>query len=513
MEFVRERLDPGGLDRVEKKSLARRILGWSTIGFWLVMIGMLIQRENCTSSFMPYAEVHPPLGPEMGGAITAEEAWMGIYFQGTKVGWLHHTCEPADDGYVVREESLTNLKMMDAPQRIYASTICWTDRAFVLGSFSFQLRSDVVSLEVSGKVEGKTVQLEIDSAGKTQQKVIHLRRPPYLFTNLRPYLVSAGLEEGKSFRIPVVLPSTLSQADAVLTVEGKEDIQIHGENWEAFRIRVRYAGMEATSWCDPLGRILKEVTPMGLTMVREGARQARRGVKQGDDALDVTTSTMVPVDEPLKNPRELKYLRVLLEGVDPASFEIQGGRQHLQGDTLEIVKEELALLPAVRIPVRAGALAVFQEPTPFLQSDDEKIRRLALEIIGQEKDGVKVARRLMDWTYQNLEKRPTVSLPSALEVLDQRAGDCNEHAALMAALARAVGLPARVVVGVVYMGEGFFYHAWNEVWVGGWISLDPVMAQLPADATHVKFIDGGLEEQIRMARVVGSLSLEILGCR
>jgi hypothetical protein len=502
-----------GWDRVEKKSLARRILGWSTIGFWLVMIGMLIQRENCTSSFAPYAEVHPHLRPEQGGAITAEEAWMGIYFQGTKVGWLHHTCEPQDDGYIVREESLTNLKMMDTPQRIYASTICWTDRTFVLKTFTFQLRSEVVSLEVSGKVEGKTVQLAIDSAGRTQRKVIRLRRPPYLFTNLRPYLVSAGLEEGRSFRIPVILPSTLSQADAVLTVEGKEDIQIHGEKREAFRIQVRYAGMEATSWCDSRGRILREVTPMGLTMVREDMQRARGGMKQGDDALDITASTMVPVDEPFKDPGGLRYLRVLLEGIDPAKFEIEGGRQRLQDHTLEIVMEELALLPAVRIPVRDETLTRFQEPTPFLQSDDEKIQRLALEIIGQEKDGVKVARRLMEWTYENLEKRPTVSLPSALEVLDQRAGDCNEHAALMAALARAVGLPARVVVGVVYMGEGFFYHAWNEVWVGRWISLDPVMAQLPADATHMKFIDGGLEEQIRMAQVIGSLSIDILEYR
>jgi len=271
--------------------------------------------------------------------------------------------------------------------------------------------------------------------------------------------------------------------------------------------------MEATSWCDRQGRILKEVTPMGLTMVREGAQQARSGMKQGDDALDITFSTMVPVDEPLEDPRGLRYLRVSLEGIDPENFEIEGERQRLREDTLEIVKEELALLPAIRIPVREETLAVFQEPTPFLQSDDEKILRLAHEIIGQEKDGVEVARLLMNWIYQNLEKRPTVSLPNALEVLDQRAGDCNEHAALMGAFARAVGLPARVVVGVVYMGTGFFYHAWNEVWVGSWISLDPVMAQFPADVTHVKFIDGGLAEQIRMAQVIGSLSLEILEYR
>ena len=496
-----------------KKNLARSILGWGTVGFWLVMMGLLIRRQNCTTSFSPHAEVRPSFGLEAGDEARREEAWMGIYFQGSKVGWLHHACEPAEGGYLIREESLTSLKMMDTPQKIWASTTCRTDPAFVLTSFTFQLRSDVVSLEVSGRVTGKAVHLEIDSAGKTQQKVLHLRRAPYLFTNLKPYLVSEGLETGKSFSVPVVLPSTLSQADAVLKVEAREEIEIHGEARDAFRIRVSYAGMEATTWCDPQGRILKEVTPMGLTMIREDAREARTGLRQGDAAVDITASTMVPVDEPLNDPRGLRYLRVRLDGIDPAGFEIEGGRQRLRGGTLEVVREDPASLPGVRIPVREGAPRESLESTPFLQSDDEKIRRLAREIVGQETDGAEAARRLMDWVYANLAKRPTVSLPSALEVLELRAGDCNEHATLMAALARAVGLPARVAVGVVYTGNGFYYHAWNEVWLGRWISLDPVMAQFPADVTHVKFIDGGLEEQIRMARVIGSLTMEILEYR
>ncbi len=498
---------------VVKKNLVRRILGWGTVGFWLVMMGMLIRRQNCTTPISPYAEVRPSFGLEQGDEARHEDEWMGIYFQASKVGWLHHTCEPVEGGYLIREESLTSLKMMDTPQKIWANTTCRTDSAFVLTSFTFQLRSNMVSLEVSGRVTGTTVRLEIDSAGKTQKKVLHLPRPPYLFTNLKPYLVGEGLETGRTFRIPVVLPSTMSQADAVLTVEAREEIEIHGEAWEAFRIRVSYAGMEATTWCDPQGRILKEVTPMGLTMIREDAREARTGLRQGDDAVDITASTMVPVDEPLKDPRGLRYLRVRLDGIDPAGFEIDGARQRLQGGTLEVVREDPASLPGIRIPVREGVLRESLEPTPLLQSDDEKIRRLSGEIVGHETDGAEAARLLMDWVYANLEKRPTVSLPSALEVLEQRAGDCNEHATLMAALARAVGLPARVAVGVVYMGNGFFYHAWNEVWLGSWISLDPVMAQFPADVTHVKFIDGGLEEQIRMARVIGSLTVEILEYR
>jgi hypothetical protein len=507
------RRNPGGLDRVANRNLGRRILAWSTIGFWLVMIGLLIQRENFTSSFTEYVELAPSLSLEPGETIEAEETWMGIYFQGSKVGWLHHTCEPENGGYVVQEESLTHLKMMDIPQKISVTTTCRTDNSFALTSFDFRMRSDVVSVVVLGEVEGKTVNLKIDSAGKTQKKVLRLRRPPYLFLNLRPYLVSDGLEAGKSFRVPVVLPSTLSQADAVLTVEGEEEIRIDGETREAFRIQVSYAGVEATSWYDREGRVLKEVSPMGLTMIREAAGLARGGVMKGEEAVDITASTMVSVDKRLPDSKALRYLRVALEGIDPASFEIEGGRQRLHGVTLEIVKENVASLQKISIPVRDDALADFLEATAFLQSDDEGILRLAREIVGQEKDAAAGARRLMDWVYENLEKRPTVSLPSALEVLEDRAGDCNEHAALMAALARAAGLPARLVVGVVYTGNGFFYHAWNEVWVGGWVSLDPVMAQFPADATHVKFIDGGLEEQMRMAQVIGRLSMEILEYR
>ncbi len=491
----------------------RRILAWGAVGFWLVMIGLLVRREYFSSSFIPYMEPAPVTDLEPGETIEAEEAWMGIYYQGSKVGWLHHSCVPEEGGYAVREESITHLKMMDTPQKIRVVTTCRTDPAFVLTSFRFRMRSEVASMEVLGEVTGRTVKLEIDSGGRTREKVLYLRRPPTLFLNLRPYLLSEGLEVGKSFRVPVVLPSTLSEADAVFNVEKEEEIRIEGEARRAYRIQTSYAGMEATSWYDREGRVLKEVTPMGLTMIREEKARVRKGMKKGEEAVDITGPTMVSVDKRLPDPKGLRYLRVLLQGIDPAGFEIEGGRQHLQGATLEIVQEDVAALPGVSVPVRDGALAEFLEPTAFLQSDDERIEGLAGRIVGQEDDAAEVARRLMEWVYENLEKRPTVSLPSALEVLRDRAGDCNEHAALMAALARAAGLPARVVVGVVYVDRGFFYHAWNEVWVGRWVSLDPVMAQFPADATHVKFVAGGLKEQMRMARVVGRLSMKVLEYR
>jgi transglutaminase-like putative cysteine protease len=77
---------------------------------------------------------------------------------------------------------------------------------------------------------------------------------------------------------------------------------------------------------------------------------------------------------------------------------------------------------------------------------------------------------------------------------------------LLTALARAAGIPARVVAGLVYQDGDFFYHAWSELWLDGWLSADAVFAQMPADATHVKLLEGGPERHAQLARLMGRLS-------
>jgi len=56
----------------------------------------------------------------------------------------------------------------------------------------------------------------------------------------------------------------------------------------------------------------------------------------------------------------------------------------------------------------------------------------------------------------------------------------------------------------------FYYHAWSEVWLGQWVAVDPTFHQFPADATHVKFVEGGPEQHVALLKVIGQISLEIL---
>jgi transglutaminase-like putative cysteine protease len=104
----------------------------------------------------------------------------------------------------------------------------------------------------------------------------------------------------------------------------------------------------------------------------------------------------------------------------------------------------------------------------------------------------------------------SVTIPSAIQVLDSRSGDCNEHTQLFLALSRAAGIPARAAAGLAQVGRKFYYHAWPEVFVGKWVAVDPTFGQFPADAAHLRFVYGGLDRQAELLRLMGALRIDVL---
>jgi transglutaminase-like putative cysteine protease len=152
---------------------------------------------------------------------------------------------------------------------------------------------------------------------------------------------------------------------------------------------------------------------------------------------------------------------------------------------------------------------------PFIESDAPEIRNEAEAAVrGAESDRAR-AEKLTRYVNALLDKKPTVSLPSAREVLRTKVGDCNEHTALYVAMARAAGIPARIAVGLVFVHGAFYYHAWPEVYVdrttssGLWLPVDPTLNQFPADATHIRLTRGGLEKQAAILPLIGHLSIDV----
>jgi protein-glutamine gamma-glutamyltransferase len=116
---------------------------------------------------------------------------------------------------------------------------------------------------------------------------------------------------------------------------------------------------------------------------------------------------------------------------------------------------------------------------------------------------------------------PRLDLDSIDDFLfNTRQGFCGHYASAFATLARAAGLPARVVTG--YQGGewnpiGAYYivrqsdaHAWAEVWLDerGWTRVDPTAVVAP-DRLNRGFFEsmpGGVSQTDRMLREIGWLA-------
>jgi transglutaminase-like putative cysteine protease len=190
---------------------------------------------------------------------------------------------------------------------------------------------------------------------------------------------------------------------------------------------------------------------------------------------------------------------------------MQDDRQRVRDAVVEVRREDLSGIRSYLLPhPETPELTENLKATPLIQSHDPEIRRKAHEILGGEQDARAAVERIARWVHEELRKIPTVSVPSAVEVLRTRQGDCNEHAVLFAALSRAAGIPTKVSAGLLYQEGRFYYHAWNEVYLGKWFSVDSLLGQFPADATHVKFVEGELERQVQLIPLIGTLQAEIL---
>jgi len=148
---------------------------------------------------------------------------------------------------------------------------------------------------------------------------------------------------------------------------------------------------------------------------------------------------------------------------------------------------------------------------------------VAREIVGLERNSWRAAKRIAEWVEEEMTPNYDVGFASAKEILKNREGDCSEHTVLTVTLCRAVGIPARAAVGIMYARGIFAYHMWPEVYAGRWIgldskwlSVDKKSGQYYTDATHIKFGRSNLDENIfqemllAISEIIGHLKIEII---
>lgn len=255
----------------------------------------------------------------------------------------------------------------------------------------------------------------------------------------------------------------------------------------------------------------------GLEVGRRHAYLVNDGETQ---ALATVTQEVLGYETSERFPGGAFKLRTVLHGQETYTWIDAHGRPALQiamnGALISRLEDPAAWREPPAVDLNGAAVQLALRSSLVAPSDHPRINEAALSVGTFDADGEALARALVAWIGEHIEHE-AVDVFTALDVLGGGRAECQGHAYLYAALARARGLPTRIVNGLVYAEalDGFLYHSWAESLVEGrWLPVDPTFGQVPVDATHIRLIDGErLADIAPMVDAVGRLRIEVLDAR
>jgi transglutaminase-like putative cysteine protease len=228
-------------------------------------------------------------------------------------------------------------------------------------------------------------------------------------------------------------------------------------------------------------------------MVPDGAKRVRVWFAlPQDDPTQSISDFRVEAPYPYRVERDSEGNKVLyLEAANPKE------KEFTVLETFNVTRSELRgeIDAGKAKPLTDADRARFQR---YLQANkyvviDDDIRLLADRIVGDETNPVVQARKLYDWVLHNVDywvKDPKTKKASPVGstsyCLIFRTGNCTDFESLWTSLARAKGIPARIVYGSFFKPDldakdvDQSYHCWAEFYVPGlgWVSHDVAVADL-----------------------------------
>jgi len=522
--------------------VTRRHWAIAILAVWGVTLGWLVKREVFRSTGARLADAALSVPP---GAM-----FYRLDLGSQQVGFVSSTLDTLTDSIRVEDDFVLDVAAVGKLRRTTARSVALLSRTLRLEKVDVTFDGDLGQYVAHGRVMGDSLlRVSIVSDGDSQVTRIPLTGPITLPSLLPLRLAFGGeLQRGRTYTARLFDPLLLATRDVTVRVIAESTLVVadsadldsttmvwapeHFDTVRAFRIDHEANGVRVSNWIDAQGRVVLSSGPVGFAMERSAFEIAYENFRRRDTARVARASAapdlgdVVPVTALAAGVRAglpepgLARVRVRLSGVDLTGFDrlLGGSHQHLAGDTLEITRASALQSHATpyRLPARDSALARWLQPEPLIQSWDPRIAAQARLIVSSQSGGrdranpARAAELLTHWVHATLRREVATTVPSAEKVLETRRGDCNEFATLYVALARAAGLPARTVSGLLYLNGRFYYHAWAEVYLADWVAVDPMFDQYPADAAHVRFAIGGLARQVELFPLVGRLTLEVL---
>ncbi len=430
-------------------------------------------------------------------AAPADNVWMSVLLDGRKIGSMHSTRKVADDRVVTTQDM--NMEIRRSGLRVALSTGETDEETRDGKPLRFQSRSKISGIEsVQTGVIGADGKLDVVSevGGAKQTHSIAWPQGALLAEGLRLQEERNGLAPGTQYTALAFQAENMETVEVDSVVGARQWVDLPEGKRELVEIAqtVKLGGTptQTTLWVEPDQSVRKLRVPMmgyELTMLA----CSKACATAPNQSADILVHSLVAATRALS-------ARERAQGIDMQVSASDGGEALQFADTDEQQVSTHGDSVELRIkPLADGATASHEDkplasdtqPNDWLQSGAPQIVKLAKQGVGDAKSARAQMQNLENFVRGFIRNKDlSVGYASALEVAKNPEGDCTEHAVLLAALGRAIGIPTRVVDGLVYVDRYagqehvFVPHAWVQAYVdGSWRSFDAALHGF--DAGHI----------------------------
>ena len=479
---------------------------------------------GCRNLYFQPAGEPPADAPSRGLATWPDrEYWSGIVFNGEKIGFSHLALGAGEKPgtFELRSGAAFVLSFMGYTKRLNLKSYDLVRDDLDLIDFHYEYVIDGNALSLDGERRGGVLDVIVKNGDRTTILSLPVTGALYPQSAIALYPTVAGLVRGREYRYPVYSGELQKIAEVRQRVAAFERSTLFAG--EAYRVETELEGYRVDTWVSPRGAPLLEIGMNGVLIsgledeARARAYLANASLNKSEALVEFA---IVRPEKPLAKPRAATVMTVALAGSTRAvpSDEIQQCARDGAETVCTVRARELQparIAPSATIGASGGSAGDPRYLATTLQvpARDTRIVTLAREIAGNSTYPREQVQRIVAWIDKNILKSPADAW-TALDVLATREAECQGHTYLYAALARALGIPTRVVNGIVHSEEfnGFLYHTWAESFVAEhWLAVDPTFATVPADATHVKLVEGESPAELApLVDWVGRLKLRVI---
>jgi hypothetical protein len=462
-------------------------------------------------------------------AAETETEYFAVFMEGQKAGHTSITRQVSNNKVTTTQMVTLTISRANIPLSInMIETAIETTQGEPLG---FEVVQDLAAMttKIQGTVNKQgAIQLTTTSMGMVEKNTMQWPQGAMMSEALRLLHLKKGLKEGDTFTVKVFSPSMLSAVDTEIRIGPKKNVDLLGRVVPLTEITsaIKSSSGEllsiSTSYVDDDLKEQKIIAPVAGIKV-EMVACAKEFALSPSNPVDFINQTFVPSPISLADAKSAKSITYHIVPKNNNKLQIQpNANQTARADGKGgVILTVCPVAPpsGVAFPYKGKNKRALEalKSSRFLQSNDERIVALARRAVGKTKDAAQAAKKIENFVGEYIEKMGlSVGYASAAEVAASKKGDCTEHAVLTAAMCRAVGIPAEVVMGVMYVEEFagianiFGGHAWTQVYLGDkWIGLDATRAPNGYDARHITLAsgNGNLESFLELLSTIGNFKI------